>query len=189
MLNFEPWKLSVNLGTFERVTGYTIKWLEIKDSFKAAVALANQEVELVISNSADMARVFSRRVGARLVFIAEENDNSEALVVHKKWHVSNGGPIRSPRDLIGRRVHVWYGSTAHYSLVSLFEEMQVPVLHDTTYQMYDKCTLRPCHYTTNPDAVTLISADPHIVEQKWDSGEIIATFIGLPELSTIKQKG
>merc|ERR1711939_1102641 len=59
MLNYNPWKLAVNLGTFERVTGFTIKWLEIVDSFKATVALANDEVELVIANSADIARAFS----------------------------------------------------------------------------------------------------------------------------------
>ena len=68
MLNFNPWKLAVNLGTFERVlaqacgvtadsrwqvTGFTIKWLEIVDSYKATVAMANNEVELVVANSGE----------------------------------------------------------------------------------------------------------------------------------------
>ena len=60
-----------------QVTGFTIKWLEITDSFKATVAMANLEVELVVANAglcalvppdactepvvtADIARAFSR---------------------------------------------------------------------------------------------------------------------------------
>ena len=34
-----------------KVTGFTIKWLEIMDSYKATVAMANGEVELVIANA------------------------------------------------------------------------------------------------------------------------------------------
>merc|ERR1711959_192372 len=67
MLNYNPWKLAVNLGTFERVTGYTIKWMEIKDSYKAMVALGNGAVELVVANSADIARAFSRNLPGRLI--------------------------------------------------------------------------------------------------------------------------
>ena len=33
------------------MTGFTIKWLEIMDSYKATVAMANGEVELVIANA------------------------------------------------------------------------------------------------------------------------------------------
>merc|ERR1711988_1902914 len=71
MLNYNPWKLAVNLGTFERVTGYTIKWMEIKDSYKAMVALGNGEVELVVANSADIARAFSRNLPGRLIYVTE----------------------------------------------------------------------------------------------------------------------
>ena len=35
------------------MTGYTIKWVEIMDSYKTTVALANKEVEMVIANSGE----------------------------------------------------------------------------------------------------------------------------------------
>jgi len=189
MLNFNPWKLAVNLGTFERVTGYTIKWLEITDSYKATVALANGEVELVIANAADIARAFSRDVGCRLVYICEEIDNSEALVIHKDWHADNGGPIRSPGDLVGRAVHVGFGSTAHFALVSLLNEMQIPVEADSAYKRGETCTLEPCHWVPNPRAVLLIGMRQDEILERWNTGEIIATYGGLPELTKLKEQG
>ena len=33
------------------MTGYTIKWTEIKDTYKAVVAMANDEVQMVVANS------------------------------------------------------------------------------------------------------------------------------------------
>merc|ERR1711988_2086615 len=189
MLNYHPWKLAVNLGTFERVTGFTIIWLEITDSYKATIAMANNEVELVVANSADIARAFSRGLPARLVYINEENHNSEALVVHNSMHAKNGGPIRSPKDLIGREIHVWYGSTAHYSLWAFLNEMQIPIEYDTTYMRGVECTKVPCHYTRNPRAVTLISRDHEEILTMWHAGEITACYVGLPELNDLKHTG
>jgi len=189
MLNFNPWKLAVNLGTFERVTGFTIKWLEIVDSYKATVAMANNEVELVVANSADIARAFSRQMPARLIYVCEEIHHSEALVVHKQWHVSNGGPIRSPRDLIGREIYVWYGSTAHYSLWSFLTEMGVAIVLDTDYMRGADCKLTPCHYKTEANAVTLIGRNQYEINELWKQEAIIACYVGLPELNEITQHG
>ena len=98
--------------------------MEVQDSYKATVAMANSEVELVVANSgaricplnnflsrvcspdtsgfatADIARAFSRAMPARLIYICEELHNAEALLVQDKHHAKNGGPIRSIRDLI-----------------------------------------------------------------------------------------
>lgn len=171
------------------MTGFTIKWLEIVDSFKATVALANDEVELVIANSADIARAFSRDLPARLVYICESVDNSEALVIHEDWHASSGGPIRSPRDLIGREIYVWYGSTAHYALWTFLKEMQIPVETDTTYMRGTDCKHTPCHYTPNPDSITLIGRTQQEILDLWKQKKIIACYVGLPQLNEIKKTG
>jgi len=186
MLNYNPWKLAVSLGTFERVTGYTIKWMEIKDSFKATVALGSNEVELVVANSADIARAFSRHMAGRLIYITEEVDNSEALLIHPDWHASNGGPIRSPRDLIGHEVYVNYGSTAHYSLCVMLKQMQLNIIHDTTYKRGEKCTLRPCHVPNAHNSVTIIGLSNEDILKKWWTGNLKAAYVGLPELNVMK---
>merc|ERR1712166_1627333 len=114
-LNFNPWKLSINKGLFERVTGYTIKWAEIKDTYKAIVALANDEVQLVVANSLDLGRAMSRQLECRLIWIVEDIHDSEAFIVHNHYHRFNGyeygGDISSPLDLRGKVIAVWFGST------------------------------------------------------------------------------
>lgn len=39
------------------MTGYTIKWVEVQDSYKATVAMANKEVQLVVANSGERGHV------------------------------------------------------------------------------------------------------------------------------------
>jgi len=189
MLNYNPWKLAVNLGTFERTTGFTIKWLEVQDPAKATVAMANNEVQLVIANSADIGRAFARDMPARLLFICEELHHAEALVIHNSAHASNGGPIRTPRDLIGREVYVSYGSTAHYSLHNLLTEMQIPIVPDTMYMRGTECKLTPCHYTHDPRSVTIMGRNQAEILELWNSGKATAVYMGLPELNEVKKNG
>jgi len=44
-------KILLPHGVALQVTGYTVKWLEVQDSYKATIAMANNEVELVVANS------------------------------------------------------------------------------------------------------------------------------------------
>lgn len=67
-MTVNPWKLAVFKGTFERVTGWTIKRLEMIDAVKAMVALDSGETHLVVSNSLDVALGMSRRMDVKLIW-------------------------------------------------------------------------------------------------------------------------
>jgi len=176
-LNYNPWKLAINKGVFEKVTGYTIKWTEIKDTSKAIVAMANKEVQMVVANSVDIARAFSRRLECRLIWVVEDTHNAEALIVHNRYHAVNGaeygGDVANPLDLRGKVIAVWFGSTMHYALHSFYSEMQVTIVESTVYQRLG-CRvdatygqLKPCYYLDDPMSVMFLSMMPGDIVEKW----------------------
>lgn len=101
---------------------------QIKDTYKAIVALANNEVQMVVANSraahldfhpkpnltalcaVDIGRAMSRGLECRLIWIVEDIHNSEAMLVHNHYHQiaghAYGGNIASPLDLRVRLSHM-----------------------------------------------------------------------------------
>ena len=104
----------------------------------------------------DLGRAMSRGLECRLIWIVEDLADSEALIVHNHYHRilghQFGGTVASPLDLRvglrvlwqkchvdtdsnlppkGKIVAVWYGSTMHYSLHSLYTELQVDIIETT----------------------------------------------------------
>ena len=90
------------------------QWLELKDASKAVVSLGAGESQIVVANSLDIANALSREIDGKLIWTVQALDDSEALVVHNRYHFD--GPeswplpnprIMEPRDLKGKRVGVW----------------------------------------------------------------------------------
>ena len=91
--------------------------------------------------------------------------------------------------LQGQQIYVWYGSTAHYSLVLMLREMNIKVVPDTEYMRGADCTLTPCHFEEDPNAITLIGRTQAEILQLWNKGVATAVYLGLPELNIVKNNG
>jgi len=72
-LTFNAWKLAIFKGTFERVTGWTIKWLELSDANKAVVTLGAGESQIVVANSLDVANAMSRDIDCKIIWTVQAN--------------------------------------------------------------------------------------------------------------------
>ena len=70
-LTFNAWKLAIFKGTFERVTGWTIKWLELNDAHKATTTLGAGESQMVVANSLDIANALSRDIDTKIIWTVQ----------------------------------------------------------------------------------------------------------------------
>jgi len=71
----------------------------------------------------------------------------------------------------------------------MLQEMQIEIVSDTTYMRDADCKLTPCHYTTNPNAITLLGRTNEQILQLWNDGVARAVYVGLPELNILKSNG
>lgn len=199
-LTYNPWKLSIFKGTMEKVTGWTIQWVEFEDPEKAISALANGESQMVVADSANFAKACSRGVDAKMLWVIEQMDEGEGLVVHNRYafNADYGGAIRSPRDLRGKRVGVYFGSTAHYLLIRFLEQMNLDYDETVDYQYGQHCLYTPCHYASDSDKVTVVSLtkgrqfvdeSPGTLWYAWERNEIHAAWVGFPHMHYFKQNG
>lgn len=207
-----PGKLAMNRGEFEKETGETIKWQEVPLSYKSMLALANDELDMTVANSVDIARAMTRQLPVKLVWILEELWDSEALVVHKNKHVTTGGPVRTPLHLIGRTIGVTFGGTEHYALEAYYKAMQTDILTNSLYQMTGckytgppECQLKPqlpnitnssqckllapCHFSPPKDAVNFVGMQPEELRVAWAAGTIDAVYTGWQELEFYEKTG
>lgn len=200
-----PSKLSMNKALFERETSQQIEWFEHPLSYKSIVALANDELDMTVANSVDIARAFSRKLPVKLVWVVEELWNTEGLFVHNDFHVVFGGPVRTPLNLKGMKIGVTLGGTEHYALEAYFKEMQVDMITNSLYQLRGcnyigppqchqkplpnntnttQCKmLEPCHYEEQKNnTVHFIGMQRHELREAWDKKEIHAVYAGWQEI-------
>jgi len=207
-----PSKLAMNRGLFEKETGSPIEWHEVPRSYKSIIALANDELDMTVANSVDIARAMTRRLPIKLVWVVEELWSSEALMVHNNFHVNWGGTVRTPKNLKGMNIGVTFGGTEHYALESYYKEMQVDIVTNSLYQM-NGCRyagpphcqakylwetsnvtgcqlLEPCHYSPpTANSVNFIGMQRQELREAWNNGQIHAIYAGWQELDFYKQDG
>ena len=95
--------------------------------------------DFAVANSVDIARGMTRQVPLKLIYIMETLHDSEALVVHNNWKYNENGRIFRPRDLEGKIVGAWWGSSAHYSLQRFARATSTELMYDTRYQFNQSC--------------------------------------------------
>jgi len=184
----------------EKVTGWTIQWVEFEDAEKATTAMASGEAEMIIADSSSLAKAFTRGLDAKLLWVIEDMDVSEALVVHNLFHFASDhglGTIRTPRDLLGKRVGVYYGSSQHYMLIRFLQEYNLNYDETVDYQYGVQCDFVPCSFNFT-DKVTIVSLRrgtqvvdeaPGTLWYAWERNEIHAAWVGFPHLYYFKQNG
>ncbi len=161
-LIYNPWKVAIARGTFEKETGATIRWVKFDSGAKVINAMASGQVDISLAGSSPIAAGVSRGVDMQLFFIQEDIASAEAFVVR------NGSGIdpKDPKTLVGKKIGVPFVSTTHFHMLVALEMWGI-----------------------DPNDVTLLNMQPNQIAAAWERGDIDAAFVWDPALGRIKQNG
>ncbi len=159
-LIYNPWKVPIADGTFEKQTGYKIKWTKFESGAKVITAMASGDVHIALAGSSPIAAAVSQGIDVQLFWIVEDIAAAEALVVR------NGAGINAPQDLKGKKVGVPFVSTTHFHVLFALEQFGI-----------------------KPEQVQLLNMQPPAIAAAWERGDIDAAFVWDPALGRIKKTG
>ena len=159
-LIFNPWKVAIVEGAFEKETGYKIDWRKFDSPGKLLPAITSGDVQIGLLGSTGVATAMSRGINVELVWIAEGIAAAEALVVR------NGSGIFAPQDLKGKKLAVPFVSTTHFHTLFALEQFGIA-----------------------PGELTILNLPPNGIAAAWLRGDIDAAFVWDPALSKIKKTG
>jgi len=155
-----PWRWVQQTGEIEKATGFKINYRQFGGGGDVIRAMASGDVQLGEVGSTGIATAISQGMDVELFWILEDIAAAEALVVR------NGSNISKIADLKGKKIATPFVSTSHFQLL---------------YAL-DKAGIKPS------DAQILNMRPPEIAAA-WGRGDIDATFIWDPVLTTAKKDG
>lgn len=159
-LIYNPWKVAIADGKFEKATGYKINWRKFDSGAKVIGAMASGKVQIALAGSSPIAAGVSRGVDMQLFWITEDIASAEALVAR------NGSGIVAPQDLKGKKLAVPFVSTTHFHTLFALEQFGI-----------------------EPNEVKILNMQPANIGAAWERGDIDAAFIWDPALGRIKKTG
>jgi taurine transport system substrate-binding protein len=155
-----PWRWVQQSGEVEKATGFKINFRQFGGGGDVIRAMASGDVQLGEVGSTGIATAISQGMDVELFWILEDIAAAEALVAR------NGSNVNKIADLKGKKIATPFVSTSHFQLL---------------YAM-SKAGLKP------GDAQILNMRPPEIAAA-WGRGDIDATFIWDPVLTTVKKDG
>ncbi len=159
-LIYNPWKVAIVDGAFEKATGYKINWKKFDSGAKVITAMASGAVHIALAGSSPIAAGVSRGLPISLFWITENINDAEAMVVR------NGSGITAPQDLKGKRIGVPFVSTTHFHTLFALEQFGI-----------------------NPKDVKILNMQPNAIAAAWEREDIDAAFVWDPALGRIKKTG
>ncbi|MCK5486686.1 MAG: taurine ABC transporter substrate-binding protein [Desulfobacterales bacterium] len=159
-LVYNPHASAILDRTFEKATGYKIKWRKFDSGAKVINAMASGDVHISLAGSSPIAAGVSRGLDIELIYIYEDIASAEAMVVR------NGSGIVSPQDLKGKKLGVPFVSTTHFHTLFALEQFGI-----------------------NPKEVKILNMQPPAIAAAWERGDIDAAFVWDPALGSIKKSG
>lgn len=158
--NPTPMQVARAEGAFEAATGWDIEWRQFASGADVIAAMASGDVAVAELGSSPLAIAASQGVELQLFMLAQVIGEAESLVVR------DGSGIAELGDLVGKRVAVPVGSTAHFSLMGALQ-----------------------HAGVAERDLTILNMPPDQIAAAWEQGAIDAAFIWQPVQSQILQTG
>lgn len=124
----------------------------------ACCALASGDVQIGNIGSSPLAVAASQKLPIEVFLIASQLGSSEALVVKND--------IKSPQDLIGKRIAVPFISTTHYSLLASLK-----------------------HWGIKPEQVKILNLQPPAIAAAWQRGDIDGAYVWAPVVNELAKQG
>lgn len=156
----DPWIVAIADGSIEKATGYKIHWRQFESGAKVATAMASGDVKVGVIGSSPLAAAVSQGVDLQLVWILDNINQAEAMVVR------NGANINKPSDLKGKTIAVPFVSTTHYHTMFALHQWGI-----------------------NPGDVKLLNMQPNQIVAAWERGDIDAAYVWNPALAELKKGG
>lgn len=157
---YNPWKVAISDGEFEKRTGYDITWRQFDSGSRVITALASGAVDIAVAGSSPIAAAISRDVDMKLFWITMGIASGEALVVR------NGSGIEKPEDIKGKTIAVPFVSTTHYHMMFALE-----------------------HWGIDPSELRLLNMQPNQAAAAWERGDIDGAFVWNPALGRMLESG
>ncbi len=155
-----PIRVLMESGDLEKKTGYTVKWVKFGGGGDVIRAMSSGNVDVGEAGSSPIAAAASQGLPITLFWILDDIANAEQLVAR------NGSGIKTIADLKGKTVAVPFVSTSHYQLMYALQEAGL-----------------------SGKDVKLLNMRPPEIAAAWERGDIDATFIWAPVLTTAKKNG
>ncbi|MEB0047760.1 MULTISPECIES: taurine ABC transporter substrate-binding protein [unclassified Pseudomonas] len=156
----DPAKVAQADGAYEQATHAKIDWRKFDNGADIIAAIASGDVQIGYLGSSPLTAAITRKVPVETFLIATQIGAAEALVVR------DGSGIKTPQDLIGKKIAVPFVSTGHYSLLAALK-----------------------HWNIDPSKVTVLNLAPPAIVAAWKRGDIDATYVWDPALGVAKENG
>lgn len=154
----DPSKVAQAEGRYEAATGTQISWRKFDSGADVIAAVAAGDVPIGNIGSSPFAAATSRNLPIEVFFIVSVLGQSEALVTRTN--------IKTPQDLIGKKIAVPFVSTTHYSLLSALK-----------------------HWNIDAKQVNIVNLRPPEITGAWERGDIDGAYVWEPALSHLKNSG
>ena len=116
-LVYGPWKANMDKLRAEGLGGKSIEFVKFNSGAEVINAMASGSIDIALNGSSPTAAGFSRGVGMQVVYIYDNINDAEALVVDSS--------ITSPQDLRGKTIAVPFGSTTHFHMMFALEQFGI----------------------------------------------------------------
>ncbi len=156
----DPAKVAQADGDYEKATHAKIDWRKFDNGADIIAAIASGDVQIGYLGSSPLTAAITRKVPVQTFLIATQIGAAEALVAR------DGSGIKTPQDLIGKKVAVPFVSTGHYSLLAALK-----------------------HWNIDPSKVQILNLAPPAIVAAWKRGDIDATYVWDPALGVAKENG
>ncbi|EST14255.1 taurine ABC transporter, periplasmic binding protein [Pseudomonas putida S610] len=154
----DPAKVAQVDGDYETATKASIDWRKFDNGADVITAVASGDVQIGYLGSSPLAAAATRKLPIETFLIATQIGAGEALVVRNE--------IKTPQDLVGKKVAVPFVSTGHYSLLAALK-----------------------HWNIDPAKVQILNLAPPAIIAAWKRGDIDATYVWDPALGVAKETG
>jgi taurine transport system substrate-binding protein len=116
-LTYTPWKTQMERIKKEGLGGKSVEFVKFTSGTEVINAMASGSIDISLNGSSPSAAGYSRGVDLQVIYIYDNINNAEALVVDKS--------ITSPQDLKGKTIAVPFGSTTHFHMMFALEQFGI----------------------------------------------------------------
>ncbi|MEM7073048.1 MAG: ABC transporter substrate-binding protein [Pseudomonadota bacterium] len=113
-LVYGPWKAHFEKLKNEGLGGKTIEFFQFNSGTDVINAMASGSIDISLNGSSPTAAGYSRGVDLQVVYIYDNINDAEALIVDNT--------ITAPQDMIGKTIAVPFGSTTHFHMMFALEQ-------------------------------------------------------------------
>lgn len=115
---YVPWIVQLENIKEHGFAGKSVDFVKITSPEEVLDGIDSGAVDIVLGGNALVAEGYSRDIDLQVVYIYDNINDAEALVVDDS--------ITAPQDLVGKTIAVPFSSTTHYHLLFALEQFRIP---------------------------------------------------------------